>query len=391
MDAACRLMIASGLLIFTLGVGTAFAQQPANAGGEEPLPLDAPATQLDPLPPAAQPPVDADVARPDDRIVLHEAVEPAQASSSLARQHISKEPPAPIAERPSAVRPDRKAQWVPGYWDWDQAQKDFVWVGGTWRVPPTGSIWVAGRWMRDSQGWYRTPGIWSQRRDAEARPTSTIANRAAVPAWRRTGPPSDHPNDPPGAAPGADYFYLAGHYVPDGDHVTWKPGFWAKVQPGWDWVPARWVRRSDGWEFRPGSWVRETGALAQNGDNTQRSTVRPLPADDTSSAIDQQAQPPASEVNPGALPPIGGGEVENGVPAPGADIPGAGAPGRPQTVLPPGSVVIRQPEALVFGRVTGLPYVVVRPPGYYPYGRRGVVVPAVVPPFVRDILNRVLP
>ena len=62
-----------------------------------------------------------------------------------------------IAERPSTPKPDRRAQWVPGYWDWDQARNEYVWMSGTWQVPPGGSMWVAGRWMRDSEGWYRVP------------------------------------------------------------------------------------------------------------------------------------------------------------------------------------------------------------------------------------------
>jgi hypothetical protein len=40
--------------------------------------------------------------------------------------------------------------------------------------------------------------------------------------------------------------------------------------------------------------------------------------------------------------------------------------------------------------VTGVPYYVIRPPGY-PYGPNGVVVPGAVPPFVRRLLDNVLP
>ncbi len=339
-----------------------------------------------------RPPVDADVARPEDRAIPHEAIEPVQSASILARQHVRKEPPPVIAERPSANRPNRRAQWVPGYWDWDSTQNDYVWVGGTWQVAPAGSMWVAGRWMRDADGWYRVPGFWSRRRDAQAAPASSVASTMPVPAWRRSGPPADHPSDPPGVAPGPDYFYIAGQYVPDGENVTWKPGFWAQAQPGWDWVPARWIRRPEGWDFRAGSWVRETGAMAQNGEPGRRSTVRPLPAESPSSAIDPEIRPASPEMNPDGPPPIVSGEVEGGaIPGSGVEIPGAGTLAQPQTVLPPGGVVVRDPRSMVFGRVTGMPYIVVRPPGSFPYGRAGVMVPAVVPPFVRDILDRVLP
>ena len=57
--------------------------------------------------------------------------------------------------------------------------------------------------------------------------------------------------------------------------------------------------------------------------------------------------------------------------------------GSRRTVRPldePSFVVVPEPS-----------YYVIRRPGSYPYGPGGVIVPAAVPPFVRDILNRVLP
>jgi hypothetical protein len=391
MNAACRLTIASGLLFLTWGVAAAGAQLPGASGRDEALPLDGP-TQLDPIPPAAMPPADADNVRPEDRVLAHEAVEPRDSRSRSARQLVRKEPPAMITERPSSRSADRKAQWVPGYWDWDQAQNDFVWVGGTWQVAPAGSMWVAGRWMRDSEGWYRVPGFWSRRRDAGARPASSVSSAPESPAWRRSGPPTDHPDDSPAVAPGPDYFYIAGQYVPDGENVTWKPGFWARVQPGWDWVPSRWVRRSDGWNFRPGSWVRETGALAQSAEPGPRSTIRPLPGESPSSAVDQEARASSPDAAPEVLPPAAGVDIEGGT-VPGTELPGGAMLAQPQSVLPPapGAVVVRDPRAMFFGTVTRMPYYVVRPPGYFPYGPAGVIVPGVVPQFVRNILDRVLP
>ena len=66
---------------------------------------------------------------------------------------------------------------------------------------------------------------------------------------------------------------------------------------------------------------------------------------------------------------------------------------------PPGAEDERDPiaEAEMADRVRvivpgiGMPYYVIRPPGSYPYGPGGVVVPGAVPPFVRRILDRVLP
>jgi hypothetical protein len=236
----------------------------------------------------------------------------------------------------------------------------------------------------------RVPGAPSRRRDAGTKPASTIVGNQ--PAWRRTGPPADHPNDSPGAAPGADYFYLGPHYAPDGDNVTWKPGFWAQVQPGWDWVPARWVRRADGWDFRPGSWVRETSTLAQNDGPNPRSTARPLRAEPPSSAVEPDAQPANPEIILAEPPAIVRDQTERGV-IPGAPIPETGPLPPPQVMAPPGSVVVGAPPPppVFIGTVTGMRYFVLRPPGYFPYGPTGVVVPGVVPRFVRNMLNRVLP
>ena len=154
---------------------------------------------------------------------VHEAfLSPAK---DLAPEHVEKPPPPPIVERPGVDPPSLRSEWIGGYWDWDAGRNDFVWVTGTWRNPPPGRFWVNGYWKRDDQGWYRVPGFWSDRK------TDRID-------YRKNGPPADHPDDTPGESPGADFYYVPGQYYPDGDGVVWKPGFWAKVQPGWAWVPA---------------------------------------------------------------------------------------------------------------------------------------------------------
>jgi hypothetical protein len=73
---------------------------------------------------------------------------------------------------------------------------------------------------------------------------------------RRNGPPADRPADAPGPPPGPDLFYVPGEFVPDGNTVAWKPGFWTRKQAGWTWMPAHWSRDSDGWTFHEGRWVR---------------------------------------------------------------------------------------------------------------------------------------
>ena len=67
------------------------------------------------------------------------------------------------------------------------------------------------------------------------------------------------PEEPIGIAPGPDYFYIPGEYIPAGGGVAWRLGFWARSQPGWEWIPARWERRADAWAFREGFWNRVPG------------------------------------------------------------------------------------------------------------------------------------
>ena len=152
-------------------------------------------------------------------------------------------PPPPVIERPAIEPADGRAIWIGGYWDWDRDRRDFDWVTGTWRVPPPGRLWVNTYWKRDEQGWRRIPGFWSDRR------TSRLDYRAK-------GPPADRPSEDPGSPPKANCFFIPGEYVPDGEEVVWKKGYWADVQPGWSWVPARWIRQPEGWVYQDGFWDR---------------------------------------------------------------------------------------------------------------------------------------
>jgi hypothetical protein len=77
---------------------------------------------------------------------------------------------------------------------------------------------------------------------------------------RRVGPPTATPQEDIPPAPGPGYFYIPGQYVPAGENVVWRAGFWARSQPGWEWVPARWDRLAEGWSYREGHWERSVSA-----------------------------------------------------------------------------------------------------------------------------------
>ncbi len=358
-----RYGIASGLLLLGLGFGMSgtFARAQSPGGSEQPPPPAGAQEPAPPPPPEAQAPpplvgprtgVEAlptsrgSVAQDPER----RAARAAEAEDSMpsdvppARVYVTKEPPPPIAERRSGDRPGPGAVWTAGNWEWDPDGDRFVWVAGSWRVPPAGTVWVAGRWMHDAGGWYWVPGAFRRRADRPA----VAANR---PAWRISGPPAEQPDDTPPPAPGPDFFYVPGRYSPTaaGDRLAWVPGFWSAVQPGWDWIPARWVRRPDGWDYREGHWMRDPAAAV---------VVERVP---TRFLRRTRRNPSVTVIT---RDPIAGAEV---------DVTTDGAP------MPGGAVVM------------GMPYYVIRPPGEYPYGPNGVVVPGTVPPFVRRILDQVLP
>jgi hypothetical protein len=390
-----RSRFASGLLLLGLGLGTwgvdarAQSTPPPPEPQAPPPPLDGPATGVEALPSTEAPPLtealpSAAVPRAGSAVGTESPRGPrredppvavAASPTGAGQLHLSQAPPPPIVERPSGRRPHPRARWIPGYWDWDRSRSSFVWVAGSWRIPPAGSIWIPARWMRDADGWYLVPGSWSRRRDPAA-----VA--AAEPAWRRTGPPADHPDDTEPAAPGPDYFYVPGHYAPAGDQLTWRSGFWARVQPGWDWIPARWVRRSDGWEFREGSWARDPATAIGATTARRRVAARPGLLGRPPAIVESEPGPAVDGAGEADLPPPPGSLPEDD-PIAGAEA--SGWPGGRVARVLPGDVPV------IVGPVTGMPYYVIRPPGSYPYGPGGVVVPGAVPPFVRRLLDRVLP
>src|SRR4051812_27594080 len=192
----------------------------APAPDVRPSPVPAPDVQATPFTtPEVQAAPGPDLAQNDTPAPANPAVKPLtegplhEAFLSPAKDReptrAPKAPPAPIVERPGIDRPDAAAQWIDGYWDWDASKNDFLWVTGTWRVPPPGRFWVNSYWKRDDKGWYRVAGFWSDRQ------TDRVD-------YRKDGPPTDHPDDDPGPSPGDDYFYIPGHYAPDGNGVVWK-------------------------------------------------------------------------------------------------------------------------------------------------------------------------
>jgi hypothetical protein len=67
-------------------------------------------------------------------------------------------PPRMRTERRPRVLPNGQI-WVPGYWNWDGSQ--YQWVAGHVENPPSPQVrWRAPQYQRRGGGWVYNPGAW---------------------------------------------------------------------------------------------------------------------------------------------------------------------------------------------------------------------------------------
>jgi hypothetical protein len=157
---------------------------------------------------------------------------------------VPKQPPDPIEELPPDQRPaDENAQWIPGYWAWDDDRSDFLWVSGIWRVSPPGRVWVPGYWSQVETGWQSTAGYWKVVEQNQVQ---------YVPQ-----PPAPLEAAPSTPAPAADSVMVPGNWVYSGTRFVWSPPYWVDYRPGWVWMPAHYVWTPAGFVFVPGYWDLE--------------------------------------------------------------------------------------------------------------------------------------
>ena len=172
---------------------------------------------------------------------IHEAYA-TPSSTELQPGYVApRQPPEAIPEVPPDQKPEGdNVQWVPGYWGWDEDQKDFIWVSGLWRQTPPDRRWVAGHWTQTENGWQWVPGFWAsveqERIDYLAAPPATLDN----------GPMIESPGD--------ESFYVSGSWVPRAHRYFWRPGYWTGYRPGWVWAPAHYCWTPAGNVFVDGYW-----------------------------------------------------------------------------------------------------------------------------------------
>jgi hypothetical protein len=152
------------------------------------------------------------------------------------------EPPQPIDETPASARPDNpNAEWIPGYWGWDGQSKRFIWISGTWRVPPPGTRWVPGYWTQNPTGAQRVPGFWV------AADTEQVNYLPAPPAYEDEGVDLSSPPSP-------DVFWVPGVWMFANAKYNWEPGYWARTVQNWMWIAAHYQWTPQGYVFIDGRW-----------------------------------------------------------------------------------------------------------------------------------------
>jgi hypothetical protein len=172
---------------------------------------------------------------------VHEAYAQPVGDPPEAGPVVPKEPPALIDEVPPDQKPaGDNVQWIPGYWQYDDDRKDFIWISGFWRAPPPGRQWVPGYYRKVDDGWQWVDGFWaSAGQDEQPLLPPPLAPLDAEPS---VPPPSD------------GSIYVPGCWVYRETRYRWRPGFYIDCRPGWVWIPANYIWTPAGWVFIDGYW-----------------------------------------------------------------------------------------------------------------------------------------
>lgn len=172
---------------------------------------------------------------------MHEAYAEPSTSDTDPGIVVSKPPPDPIDEVPPEQEGlDEDAEWISGYWAWDDERNDFIWISGTWRVPPLGRHWVAGYWTEAGQGHQWVSGYWAD---------NNVAENEYYPE-----PPESLDEGPNAEAPSQDHVWIPGCWIWTHHYYAWRPGYWAALRPDRIWVPAHYVWTPRGYIFAGGYW-----------------------------------------------------------------------------------------------------------------------------------------
>jgi hypothetical protein len=174
---------------------------------------------------------------------IHEAFADTYMLQQTDQLIVDQQPPKPVNELPPEQTIDSdRAEWINGYWMWDEVRDDFVWVSGVWRVIPPGQRWVPGYWSAGAQEgqFVWTSGFWGRVDQAE------VTYLPAPPESLEQGPNSPAPSD--------NHFWVPGCWRWNGEDYAWRAGDWSPVQPNWVWIPSRYSYTPRGYVFVRGYW-----------------------------------------------------------------------------------------------------------------------------------------
>jgi hypothetical protein len=177
----------------------------------------------------------------DARGPVHEGFAQPYEAEPEPPKAVEKQPPEPIPEEPAAEKPAGKnVQWIPGYWQWDNDRKDFIWVAGMWRDMPQGRRWVPGYWAKTAEGFRWVSGHFA---DANEKDHQYVPEPPPNPD---EGPTTPAPDDRSSYIPGA-WFYGENGY-------RYRPGYWTDAYADRCWIPARYYWSPYGYTFTSGYW-----------------------------------------------------------------------------------------------------------------------------------------
>jgi WXXGXW repeat (2 copies) len=178
--------------------------------------------------------------QPFERGPIHEAfIEPIREPTAL--QAIGIQPPPPLNQT-IPPKKDHKTIWIQGYWSWDNAINDFIWISGIWRNPPPDHIWISGYWKQFPEGWVWIKGFWS------AVPLDAVTYIEMPPP-----DPEDEDVDEP---PSEDMFWVPGYwnYNAPTSQYQWVDGEWHDWDPQWILTPTHYLWRPEGYVMVPAFW-----------------------------------------------------------------------------------------------------------------------------------------
>jgi hypothetical protein len=172
---------------------------------------------------------------------VHEAFAEPVTMQTQAGLIVPVQPPAAIEEIPPAERPQGdQFVWIPGYWSWDAARLDYIWVSACWRAAPPSRSWVPGYWAQVSGGWEWVSGFWSP---------GSVQNVTYLPA-----PPAIEDLEATSVQPTPDTIWVPPcMYWINGSYVR-RGGYWLAAQSDWVWVPSHYIETPRGYLFADGHW-----------------------------------------------------------------------------------------------------------------------------------------